>query len=60
MKNQMLNIPRVSVSPKTFASLLDDAREVYVYTEEQVPLPTSEQGSRCFLYKGVIFTELKD
>lgn len=60
MKDQMINAPRVTVSPKTFASLLDDTGEVYTYTRDSLPLPGSAQGSRSLFYKGVLFTEAKE
>lgn len=60
MKDQMINAPRVTVSPKTFASLLEDANEVYTHTTDSIPLPEGEHGSRSLFYKGVLFTEAKE
>lgn len=60
MKDQMINAPRVTVSPKTFASLLEDSCEVYTYTRDSLPLPESAQDSRSLFYKGVLFTEAKE
>lgn len=56
MLDQLINAPRVTVSPKTFASLLEDAREVYNFTEEELPVPV-EKGSRWLFYEGIIITE---
>lgn len=43
MLDQLINAPRVTVSPKTFASLLEDAREVYNFTEEEIPVPVEKR-----------------
>lgn len=59
MREEIANAPHVTVSPKTFVSLLEDASEVYNYTAEESTLPCGE-GVRCLFYKGVIFIEVKD
>lgn len=59
MREEIANAPHVEVSPKTFRSLLEDAREVYNYTAEESPYPEGD-GQRCLFYKGVIFVEVMD
>jgi len=59
MREEITKAPHVKVSQKTFRSLLEDAREVYNYTEEESPYPTGE-GTRCLFYRGVIFIEVVD
>ena len=59
MREQIANAPHIKVSVKTFRALLEDAGQVYTYTEEESPYPEGD-GLRCLFYGGAIFIEVAD